>query len=82
MSAMSMGQITITTSLLHLPGSSAPRVRVVGLEASSGISGAHGREEVDVEGEDVKGEDEGDEPLENGGRIVLFGPVAGHEGDG
>ena len=43
---------------------------------------AHGREEVDVEGEYVKGEDEGDDPLEHGAGVVVAGEGAGDEGDG
>ena len=48
----------------------------------AGLAGAHGRVEVDEEGEDVGGEEEGDQPLEDGGGVGVVGPVARDEGDG
>lgn len=42
----------------------------------------HGRPQVEDEGEDVEGEDEGDDPFEDGGDVVLLLPGAGGEGDG
>lgn len=42
----------------------------------------YGRPQVDVEGEDVKREDEGDDPLEHGARVVVLGEGAGDEADG
>jgi hypothetical protein len=39
-------------------------------------------EQVDVEGEYVEGEDEGDDPLENRGGVGGLLEVAGAEGDG
>lgn len=44
--------------------------------------GGGGRVEVDVEGEDVKGEDEGDDPLEHGAGVVVAREGARDEGDG
>jgi hypothetical protein len=39
-------------------------------------------EQVDEEGKDVEGEDEGDEPLEDGGSVAVAGRVADAETDG
>lgn len=47
-----------------------------------GVLGGGGRVQVDVEGEDVGGEDEGDDPLEHGAGVVVAGEGAGDEGDG
>jgi hypothetical protein len=41
-----------------------------------------GRPQVDVEGEDEEGEDEGDDPLEDGGDVVVLGPRGGGEDGG
>lgn len=43
---------------------------------------AGGRVQVDVEGEDVGREDEGDDPLEHGAGVVVAREGAGDEGDG
>ncbi len=75
-------QVTIATGLLHLPVGFAPDGRVVRLETGAGVARANGGEEVDVEREDVKGEDEGDDPLEHGGGVGGLCEVAGCEGDG
>lgn len=75
-------QVTIAAGLLHLLVGRAPDGRVVRLEALARVAGAHGGEEVDVEGEDVKGEDEGDGPLEHGSCVGGLFEVAGCEGDG
>lgn len=52
-------------------------VRLVGA-----VARGHGRVQVDEEGEDVKGENEGDDPLEDGGLVVALLEVGGDEGDG
>lgn len=44
--------------------------------------GAHSRDEIDEEGEDVKSEDESDGPLQDGGSIVFVLEVCGGECDG
>jgi hypothetical protein len=49
--------------------------------AAAGL-GADGGDEVDEEGEDVAGEDEGDGPLQHGGGVVAVLEVGGAEGDG
>ena len=41
-----------------------------------------GGPQVDDEGEDVKGEDEGDDPLEVGGDVLVAGEGQGGKGDG
>lgn len=56
--------------LVHL------RLRVISLHLqyrllADAILGAHGRNEVDEEREDVEGEDEGDGPFEDGGRVGI-----------
>lgn len=35
------------------------------------VLGAHSRNEIDEEGEDVEGEDEGDGPFEDGSRVEI-----------
>jgi len=75
-------QVTVATGLLHLLVGGAADGRVVRLEAGARVAGAHGGEEVDVEGEDVKGEEEGDGPFEHGGGVGGLLEVAGREGDG
>jgi hypothetical protein len=75
-------QVTITTGLLHLLVGLAPDGRVVRLEARTRVAGAHGGEEVDVEGEDIKGKDECDGPFEHGGGVGGLFEVACCEGDG
>lgn len=58
------------------------RLHLVGLcEAGGDGLGADGGEEVDDEGEDVKGEDEGDDPFEDGGDVFVVAPVGGDEDD-
>lgn len=67
--------------LLHAAGG----VGAAGAGAAEGVAvvaGGHGRVEVDEEGEDVEGEDEGDGPLENRGRVVVAQEVGRDEGDG
>ena len=39
-------------------------------------------QQVDEEGEDVKGEDEGDDPLEDGGDVLVYAERGGGEDDG
>lgn len=56
---------------------------VLRLDEARGVGlGADGGQEVDDKGEDVKGEDEGDDPLEDGGDVVVVAPVGGDEDDG
>ena len=43
---------------------------------------ADARQEVEEEGEDVEGEDEGNDPLEDGGDVLLGGEHGGGEDDG
>jgi len=40
------------------------------------------RVQVDREGEDVDGKDEGDDPFENGTRVITLRPSCGHERGG
>jgi hypothetical protein len=44
--------------------------------------GTDGREEIDEEGENVKGKDERDGPFEDGGDVVAFSLVADAKCDG
>lgn len=60
--------------LMHL------RLRVISLHLqhrllADAVLGAHSRDKVDEEGEDVEGEDEGDGPFEDGGRIEIIFPA-------
>lgn len=55
---------------------------VVVVVAAAHVLGRGGRVQVDVEGKDVTGEDEGDDPLQHGTRVVVLGEGAGDEGDG
>ena len=55
---------------------------VVLCEARGDGLGADGGQEVDDEGEDVECEDEGDDPLEDGGDVFVVAPVGGDEDDG
>lgn len=57
-------------------------VVVVVVVAPARVLGRGGRVQVDVEGKDVAGEDEGDDPLQHGARVVVLGERAGDEGDG
>ena len=77
-------EVAVAAGLLHLAVGCGADVGVARLEAAggAGVAGAHGGEEVDVEGEDVEGEDEGDGPLEHGGGVGGLLEVAGGEGDG
>lgn len=45
------------------------------------LLGVHGGPQVDGEGEDVEGEDDGDDPLDDSGGVVLLDALAGAEGD-
>lgn len=59
--------------LVHL------RLRVISLHLQNrlfadALLGAHSRDQVDEEGEDVEGEDEGDGPFENRGRVEILFP--------
>jgi hypothetical protein len=56
-------------------------VLLVGIDAGH-VFGLHGRVKVDIEGEDVKREDEGDDPLEHGAGVVVSCEGTGDEGDG
>ena len=68
-------QGSVAAGLLHAPD------RGFGVPGGVGL-GADGRVEVDGEGEDVEGEDEGDGPLDGGAGVVVLGPGGCHEGDG
>jgi hypothetical protein len=58
------------------------RLHLVSLcEARRDGLGADGGQEVDDEGEDVKGEDEGNDPFEDGGDVVVVAPVGADEDD-
>ncbi len=46
------------------------------------LLGGSGRVQVDIEGEDVGREDEGNGPLEHGARVIVAREGARHEGDG
>lgn len=72
-------QWAVAPGLFHVPAG----VVAVGRRGVPGsLAGAHGRVEVNEEGEDVEGEDEGDQPLEDGGGVPVAGPVAADESDG
>lgn len=75
-------QVAITTGLLHGDISRLASCRVGALEAVTHVTGADGREEVDVKREDVEAEYEGDDPLEDGGRVLRFAKISHSEGDG
>lgn len=45
------------------------------------VSRGHGRVQVDEEREDVEGENEGDDPLEDGGLVVELLEIGRDEGD-
>lgn len=79
MPVMVIGQPASTPSLLHMARRDVP---ILTRPERATLAGAHGRVQVDEEGEDVHGEDEGDEPLEDGGRVEVVREVAGDEGDG
>lgn len=51
-------------------------------EAAARVLCVDGGDEVDEEGEDVKGEDEGDDPLKDGGDVAVVGEGGGGEDDG
>lgn len=73
------GQPAIALRLLHVaPGS----VAVCRGNEAGGLASVYGRVEIDEEGEDVKGEDKSDDPLDDGGGILVASEVSGHEGDG
>lgn len=59
-------------SLLHLPRLD---------EALSAVLCPHGRPQVDGKGQHVESEDEGDNPLEDGGRVAIACPRRGSECD-
>jgi hypothetical protein len=42
---------------------------------------AHGGQQVNDKGKDVKGEDEGNDPFEDGGYVFVVAPVGGNEDD-
>lgn len=44
--------------------------------------GAHARQEIEEEGEDVEGEDQGDQPFDDGGDVGVFAKGGGGEDDG
>lgn len=69
--------LAVVRRILHLPHRLArlDEARVAG-------AGVHGGPQVEDEGEDVEGEDEGDDPFEDGGDVVLFLPGARGKGDG
>ena len=68
-------------SSLHLPRSGISLARA-GVFEPSRVSGADGRVQVDVEGEHVEGEDEGNGPFQHG-TGVREAPEGAHcEGDG
>jgi hypothetical protein len=62
-------------SLLHIARHRLGKACVGGLCAD-------GRVQVNEEGDDVEGKDEGDDPLKDGGNVVVFGDAAGDKGDG
>ena len=79
-------EVAVAAALLHLAGSERLLVVAVvvraGLVAVALALGVDGGPQVDVEAEDVGREDEGDDPLEHGARVVVLGEGAGDEGDG
>lgn len=52
------------------------------LKAGTVVFRVDGGQQVDDEGEDVKGEDEGDDPFEDGGDVGVMGEGGAGEGDG
>lgn len=66
--------------LLHLAGRGG--VVHAGRLVAHAALGLDGGPQVDEEGEDVEGEDEGDHPLEDGGHVVVLAEVVDGEGDG
>lgn len=66
--------------LLHLAGRGG--VVHAGRLVAHAALGFDGGPQVDEEGEDVEGEDEGDDPLEDGGHVVVLAEVVDGEGDG
>ena len=65
------------------PGLAALNLLEGGLVIARALGlGVDGGPEVDDKGEDVEGEDEGDDPLEDGGDVVVARPVGGDEADG
>lgn len=52
------------------------------LDEAHGVSFcAHGGQQVNDEGKDVKGENEGNDPFEDGGYVLVVAPVGGDEDD-
>lgn len=73
---------TRPVTTVNVIGRGRSRGDVVGLCVPSvGVLCADGRIEVDNEGYGVKGEDEGDDPLENGGRVSLLLTAEDAKGD-
>src|SRR3569833_491280 len=55
------------------------RAHALGGGAAAAVLGVDGRIEINVEREDVEGEDEADGPLQRGARVVVGREGAGHE---
>lgn len=51
-------------------------------EAHGVILCADGGQQVNDKGKNVEGEDEGNDPFENGGHVCVVAPVGRHEDDG
>lgn len=70
----------LVAPFLHLMHgrSTVPRLSAV----VAAMLGVHGRVQVHVEGEDVEAEDEGDDPLEDGGDVPVLEAVHNNKGDG
>lgn len=79
-------EVAVAAALLHLAG--GERLLVVAVVVRAGLVavalalGVDGRPQVDVEAEDVGAKDEGDDPLDDGARVVVLGEGARHEGNG
>lgn len=62
----SVGVRAAADRFLHLARIHGPEV------VSAAVARADGGPEIDYEGDDVEGEDEGDDPFENGGAVPVF----------
>lgn len=77
-----MTMITTIFNRLVLPTSRIVPLHLHGSLLAGVVPPARGRDEIDEEGEDVEGEDEGYDPFEDGGDVVDGFEIGGDEDDG